>query len=105
MGDQLLSCSANSRMPDLVTHIGKGFVGKLVGSHPGIRLCEDCAERCFFQDLFPGSKCEGFEFKAMTGVTGTCSYYTDIKGVVIKKDINAYTVGRELFKCPHNALM
>lgn len=98
-----LKCHHNKAIPLLVNHAGQGLAGTFLGSHHNIRLCEDCAERCFLQDLWKGSRCQGFEFKPTSGGVGVCSYYKNITGVVLKEGIDAYTSSKQFHTCPHNS--
>lgn len=56
----------------------KSFSGTVIRSDVGVRMCNDCAERCWFQM----SDCVGFETDAEGDEPGTCTYYSSITGAV-----------------------
>lgn len=76
------SCTHRNNWPvELHTCHGAEIQGTSYGSDGGVRLCTDCAERCWMQR----STCVGFEFdrydvNAENG-PGTCKYFSSIQVV------------------------
>jgi hypothetical protein len=67
----------NEAWKDLVYASNLAFEGAEIRIDGGVRLCQDCAERCWRQ-----MDCEGFVFRAyqVGGEQGACTYYSAITG-------------------------
>jgi len=81
-------------MGDLVNAIGMVLEGDVIRTDGGVRLCQDCAVRCWLQD----NTCQGFVFKPyqLGSEHGTCTYYSRITGHS-RGDEEATTVSKKEF--------
>jgi len=71
-------CGRDAWEADLIYAASLTLEGDVIRTDGGVRLCQDCAVRCWLQE----DTCEGFVFKPYQsgGEHGACTYYSRITG-------------------------